>query len=228
MKINADSQRFSFYNEKQALTPSISTFFEWNSAQHKSVPQELFCRLETQFTGAAWLIHPQPSHLLICMWIATPKPEGQSIGVEWNTQIHPSPGPSALDQQLHAPTPLWDAATATHFRGIKHISTFLQNEVLDHKNLQDRSCLLPIGVLKKVILSIHWFKTTTPATARSRRNWTSRTCCGLLSKVTLGEANNALCAAPVQIFCTQLSNFTVNYIFIKAYVLHNSILLLFT
>lgn len=144
-KINVDSQRFSFYNEKQALTPSISALL--NGSQHSTSlrPTRTFSLqvTKTQFTGAACLTHPLPSHLLICMGIATPKPEGRSIGMEWNIQIHPRPGPSAPDRRLHAPTPLLPAATATRFRGMKCIPTLLQNEALDHEAFRTDHVFFP-------------------------------------------------------------------------------------
>lgn len=143
-KINVDSQRFSLSNEKRALTPSISALL--NGSQHSTSlrpTRTFFLQVtKTPFTGAACLIHPLPSHLPVYMGIATPKPEGRSIGMEWNIQIHPRPGP---------PTPPLPAATATRFRGIKHIPICccrMRHWII--KSSQDGSCLLPIGVLKKI------------------------------------------------------------------------------
>lgn len=137
-KINADSQRFSFYKKKQALAPSISAFLNGNRS-----PTRTFLQVrKAQFTGTAWSIHSPPICWPVCDWLAMPQPEGWSPGTEWDMQIHARPGPSALDQ-LHAPTPPSDAATATHFRVITHISTFLQNDTLDHKIFRTDHVFLP-------------------------------------------------------------------------------------
>lgn len=206
-KKNVDSQRFS-QNEKQALTPTAYALFwiEFSPAQ-VSVPQELSCRWEKTHLQELpnWSTHSPPSAHQHANSSAEARGSVHQHGVE-----HRNTGPPPHLQEQSLLLTSGGLSTSLHFCRMRHwiIKSSGQIMLSSHRSVKTSGkCSL----------------VQTPAGVRGRCTWASRTHFMGFLKVSLGAANNALHTAPVHIFFsrTQLSNFTVNYIFIKAYVLHN-------
>lgn len=151
-----------------------------------SVPLELFCRWEKPHLQE---LPDQSIRSLAICWAMNSHAKARRLvhgqgGEHTNTSRSPSPVPAQESRPslkcTHCHLLHGDLA---HFCRMRHWITKCSGHILppSHRSVQ--------GKEHKVILSFAWFKTTS-ASARSRCSWTTR---GLLSKVTSGAANDALC-----------------------------------
>lgn len=193
-KMNVDSQRFSFYNEKRPLIPSLLALL--NGSQHStSLSHKNFSSGEVNPICRSCLTHPctRPSADLYAHSHAKARRLVHKFGT--HKQIHPGvPQPwtshclCSTFRCSHCSSLGGGLSVSLQFCGMRHWIMRSSGQIMlsSHKSVKNI-----------LILSIHWLKNATPARGRSRCAWTSDTLHGILSKGTLGEANDAQCAAPV-------------------------------
>lgn len=205
-KINVDAQGSSSCNDKQASTATVWARLQGSQPSTSLGPTRTSLQVrKTQRPWAAWPVH----QVLVCV-------NSRALGPQVRRGTHgyaQSSPPAPARGQAAAATHSGEFSTDLHFcRTTRCTVSSAGHTVTAHSSST-----------KRVGLSIYWFKTTTPGRERQVHLNLAQTSHWVLPKVTSAEAINALHAAPAQMpfSVTQLSNHTVNYTFIKAYVPYN-------